>query len=458
MTAMAEARVPREGRLLIIGAARSGLAAARLALARGYEVLLHDDHLDMEQLRERLDGALAAVHLGGDLPEDLALVVPSPVIPPSHPLVAQALAQGIPVHSEPDFARAWFAGQVLAVTGSNGKTTTTLLAEAVLRAAGLRAEACGNVGHPFSLVALADPQPDWAVLEVSSYQLELSRDLRVRAALLLNMSEDHLARHGSMRGYLAAKWRLTGQLAPEGCVVLNGGDALLREEGRDLSCRVRRFSSAGGAEARVDAAGLWLAGHGEAPFIRAGGPRLLGAHNLENMAAVLLAAVDLGLDLDTVRRAMLDFPPVEHRIETVRTLDGARWVNDSKATNVDSTVKALAVFPAGSVVLLAGGEAKTADYHEADALARERVKALVAYGRDGGVIADWFRDRLPVHRVADLADAVALARTLARPGDVVLLSPMCASFDQFANFEERGTRFKELVAALPESGSVVNPA
>jgi UDP-N-acetylmuramoylalanine--D-glutamate ligase len=307
------------------------------------------------------------------------------------------------------------------------------------------------VGHPFSLVALEDDPPDWAVLEVSSYQLEFSRDLRARAALLLNLSEDHLARHGSMRGYLDAKWRLTEQVAEDGCVVVNSGDPLLAPRIADLAGRVHRFSAVSrDAGAWVDGAGLWLAGRGDGPVITAGAARLIGAHNLENMAAVLLAALDLGLDLARVRQCLLDFAPVEHRIETVRERSGVRWINDSKATNVDSTAKALAGFVPGSVLLLAGGEAKTADYSAIEGLVLRHARELVVFGRDGGVIGDWFTGRLPVHRVADLAAAVALADALARPGDAVLLSPMCASFDQFANFEERGRCFKELVGALPE--------
>lgn len=437
--------LPMSGRLLVIGAARSGLAALRLAHARGYEVFLRDDLLDEPTLRLRLDGTPAHVLEDAVLPEGLALVVPSPVVPPSHPLVAEALRRGIPVHSEPDFARAWFQGQVLAVTGSNGKTTTTLLAESVLRAAGIRAIACGNVGHPFSLVALEAEQPEWAVVELSSYQLELSSHLRARLALLLNISEDHLARHGSMEAYVAAKWRLAGQLTPDGALVVNGDDPLLIAHARAFAGRQLRFAHDG--DAVVDARGLWLKS-GTAPVIAAGAARLIGAHNLENMAAVLLAALDMGLDRETVCHALLDFAPVEHRIETVRERLGVRWINDSKATNVDSTAKALAGFAPDSVILLAGGEAKTADYQAVDALVRRHARQLITYGKDGPVIASWFRHALPVNEVEDLAAAVQLADALAQPGDAVLLSPMCASFDQFANYEARGHRFKELVAAL----------
>jgi len=443
--------VPRGGTLLVVGAARSGLAAARLGAARGYRVLLRDDLLEPAVLRERLDGTPAEILPSADLPDAVDLVVPSPVIPPSHPLVAEALRRGVPVHSEPDFARAWFRGHVLAVTGSNGKTTTTLLAEAVLRACGLGATACGNVGHPFSLVALEEPQADWAVLEVSSYQLEFSHDLRARCALLLNLSEDHLARHGSMEGYLEAKWRLTSQVEANGCLVLNGGDPWLTPRVASLTGRVLRFAAGSAAEAKVDGAGLWLDG---SLFLAAGEPRLVGAHNLENLAAVLLAARDLGLDLERVRQAMLAFAPVEHRIETVRERGGVRWVNDSKATNVDSTAKALAGFAPGSVILLAGGEGKTSDYAAIAALAGRHVRHLVVFGRDGGLIGGWFRTHAPgtppVTQVADLPAAIAAADALARPGEVVLLSPMCASFDQFANYEERGRRFKEWVLALPD--------
>lgn len=443
--------VPRGGTLLVIGAARSGLAAARLGAARGYRVRLRDDLLDSAALRQRLGDTPAQILEDAALPADVDVVVPSPVIPPSHPLVAEALRRGVPVHSEPDFARAWFRGRVLAVTGSNGKTTTTLLAESVLRACGHSATACGNVGHPFSLVALEEPQPQWAVLEISSYQLEFSHDLRARCALLLNLSEDHLARHGSMEGYLDAKWRLTTQVEADGCLVLNGGDPWLGTRDAPLSGRVLRFATGSAADAVVDEAGLWL---GKELLLAAGEPRLVGAHNLENLAAVLLAARDLGLDLERVREAMRGFAPVEHRIETVRERAGVRWVNDSKATNVDSTAKALAGFPPGSVVLLAGGEAKTADYAAIAGLAARHVRHLVVFGRDGGLIGGWFETHAPGHPpvtfVADLPAAIAAADQLARPGEVVLLSPMCASFDQFANYEERGRRFKEWVAALPE--------
>lgn len=453
-----EPAVPRGGHLLIIGAARSGLAAARLGVARDYRVSLRDDHLAPQELAERLDGLPVEIVRESSLPADVDLLVPSPVIPPRHPLVARALELGIPVHSEPDFARAWFRGSVLAVSGSNGKTTTTLLAEAVLRACGLTATACGNVGHPFSLVALRADQPAWAVLEISSYQLELSCCLQARCGLLLNISEDHLARHGDMEGYLEAKWRLTTQLTPDGCLVVNGGDPLLAPRAWNLGCRVRAFRTGPGpAEAHVDEAGLWLAGQDGGPFIRAGEPRLIGAHNLENLAAVLLAARDLELDLATVRRAMLDFAPVEHRIETVAERAGVRWINDSKATNADSTAKALAGFPPGGVILLAGGEAKTDEYRAVEELVLRHVRELVVFGRDGGIIGDWFQGKLPVHRVEGLESAVELAAGLARSGDVVLLSPMCASFDQFANFEERGSRFRDWVRALPEGGFVKRP-
>lgn len=435
---------PREGRMLVIGAARSGLAAARLAVSRGYQVFLRDDLQAAPALRDRLEDLSVHVLERAELPENLALVVPSPVIPPSHPLVAEALGRGIPVHSEPDFARAWFQGQVLAVTGSNGKTTTTLLAEAVLRAAGHEAVACGNVGHPFSLVALANPQPAWAVVELSSYMLELSHDLRVRAALILNLSEDHLARHGSMEAYLEAKWRLSRQLSTEGCLVWNKDDPLLRAKALEGLPRALAFGR--GCPARVDDAGLWL--DGTEPFVTAGSARLIGAHNLENMAAVLLAALDLGLDLQVVRRALLAFTPVEHRIETVRERRGVRWINDSKATNVDSTAKALAGFPPESVILLAGGEAKTNDYSAVDGLLRTHVRHLVVFGRDAALIGAWFKGHVPVSQVETLRQAVELAEALSREGDAVLLSPMCASFDQFANFEARGRHFKELVDAL----------
>ena len=354
--------------------------------------------------------------------------------------------------SEIDFAARCFAGRVFAITGSNGKTTSTMLAEAVLREAGFDARACGNMGYPFSRLVLEHPECQWAVAELSSYQLELSSRMRVDAGLLLNLSEDHLDRHGSMQAYLQAKLRLVGMIQDGGALVVNGDDDALMEGLSHLECAPLAFSVIHTAAIHLcgDTVCFPLAACDD--LLKGQSPRLRGQHNLQNIMAVALAAFKCGVPVDVIRRAVLAFAPVEHRIESVAVLDGVEWINDSKATNVDSTKHALRCFPDRSVLLLAGGMAKTSDYTEVASELSAKARVLITYGEDGDLIADWFaahgRSDLLILRGATLEDAVLLARDTAQKGEFVLLSPMCASFDQFVNFEERGTGFKELVIRL----------
>ncbi len=434
--------------ILVIGAARSGLAAADLALHHGHTVRITDDRPPDGELLRSLEDRGVRFAKPGELTRDARLVIPSPAVPPEHPLLLQAAGRGVPVCSEVDFARRYFQGRVIGITGSNGKTTTTMLTAQILRAAGRDARACGNVGYPFSRCVLEHPETDWVALELSSYQLEFSSALALEAGILLNLSVDHLERHGSMENYLGAKMRMAGQLASGGRLVYNLDDpavaAAVQGSGRPSAA----FSLAREAEIHLDGETLRFPAAETSEFLRRGEPRLRGDHNLQNIMAAALAAHCAGVDAETVRGACLEFEPVEHRIETVRRLDEVEWVNDSKATNEDSTRAALLCYEPGSVILLAGGIAKSKEFTAVEETLVNRVRELVVFGRDGGRIADFFRGRLPVHETETLEQAVIRARSLARPGDTALFSPLCASFDQFRDYEHRGAEFKRLVREL----------
>lgn len=441
---------PEAGALFVIGAARSGLAACALARAKGWTVALGDDRELAVEAKARLDELGVRVVDASAPPLDCALAIPSPGVPASHPALVAARERGLTIASEVDFARSHFRGRVFAVTGSNGKTTCTLLAAALLSAAGLKARACGNVGLPFSTVALEEPELDWAVVELSSYQLEWSAALSPAVALLTNLSEDHLERHGSLEAYFAAKLRLPRQLEAGGRFVTTGDQPWPRAAAAAFPGGALLFGRDADCAARIDGSGLRLAECPRLPFLARGETKLIGDHNLENVAAVLLGLASVGVDPETVRAALLEFAPVEHRIETVARGAGVTWVNDSKATNQASTRVALEGFADGSVLLLAGGQAKTSDYGPVAELLRRKVRLLLCYGRDGSAIGDWFAGDPETLRCGTLAEAVALAGRAARSGDTVLLSPMCASWDQFHDYEERGRVFKGL--ALAQAG------
>jgi UDP-N-acetylmuramoylalanine--D-glutamate ligase len=435
---------PEAGSLLIIGAARSGVAACRLALARGWRVSVCDD-LPLQPKTLQLLRELGATAVDPPmLPGDTALVIPSPSVPMGHPLLQIARGRGLPVRSEVDFARAHFPGRVFGITGSNGKTTSALLGASLLCAAGIRARACGNIGLPFSSVALGEPELEWAVVELSSYQLETSCGLAADAALITNISPDHLDRHGSMAEYLAAKLRLPRQLKPGGIFVTNAGQPELREAARAFAGPTALWGRDPQLDAWIGEEGLFIRGEARRPCFPRRDLQLRGDHNLENVAGVMLGLRMAGITADDVRAAVRAFRPVAHRVELVYTWNGIAWINDSKATNPEATRAALEGFSDGSVILLVGGQAKTGDYSEMAELLRRKVRLLLVYGRDGGMIGDWFAGDPPTIECVTLERAVREAGAAARPGDTVLLSPMCASFDQFRDFEQRGDIFKQL--------------
>jgi len=434
-------------RVLVLGLGMSGRSAASFCAERGAAVVAADERpahalADLADLAGRVELAL-----GRPFPDPAAfdLVVPSPGVPRERWADRAREALG-----DVELAFRHLRVPVVAVTGTNGKSTTTRLVEAMLLASGLRARAAGNVGAP-ALGLVGEPL-DVAVLEVSSFQLESASSFRPRVGVVLNVTEDHLDRHGSFAAYVEAKARLVARQTPDDLAVLNADDPVARGMTTRTRARVRTFRAAGAVAdgAWWDAECLVLStpdGVRRIPVERFG---LAGRHNRENAAAALLAAAGAGADPMRAARALTDFRALPHRAEIVGRVGGVTWVDDSKATNVGAALRALESFGA-SILWIAGGRAKGADLRPL-AEAASKVRAAFVLGEAAPALAELLRGRTHVERVADLEAAVERAASLAAPGDVVLLAPACSSLDQFRNAEERGERFRAAVAALARTG------
>ena len=438
-------------KILVIGLARTGRECARFLAGRGAAVLL-SDRRGAEELGGELD-ALRGLHidyrLGGEEAawlEAVDGVVPSPGVPQENLLLEQARARGIPVLSEIELAYRFFKAPVIAITGTNGKSTTTTLIGSMMQRSGARVFLGGNLGTPF-IGALAETW-DWGVVEISSFQLEWTREFRPRIAVLLNLTEDHLDRYPDFAAYCRAKERIFLAQTDEDVAILNRDDPLVWPMRERIRARIRSF---GFSEARAGAfvagdAIVWRDETGDARFSLRN-VKLQGVHNLENMMAAVAAAKCAGVANPIIQKTLEDFPGLEHRLEFVREKDGVRYYNDSKGTNVGAVVKSLASF-AGPVILLAGGVDKGGDYGPLADAVRAKVRRLVLFGAARGQIARALGALTETVSVEDLRAAVRAAAADARAGDVVLLSPACSSFDQFRNYAERGTAFKNLVREL----------
>jgi UDP-N-acetylmuramoylalanine--D-glutamate ligase len=429
-------------RVLVLGAGISGTSAAAFCARLGARVVLADEGAQAD-----LAGLPAGVELRFAQPfpdpADFDLVVPSPGVPP-----ARYRARARRVWGDIELAARALSVPIAAVTGTNGKSTTVRLLEAMLRSAGLRARAAGNVGD--AALGLVGEPLDVAVLEVSSFQLETIESFRPRVAVLLNLTPDHLDRHGDLAGYLAAKARIFENQTADDVAILNANPAFDALAGR-LRARVLRFAARGSVArgACWDGDAVLLRGTGGAPLRipLEGLPRPSGPLR-ENLLAALLAAQALGAEPAKALGALASFQALPHRTELVAERGGVRWVNDSKATNPGAAVAALAL-ETSPVVWIAGGKDKGLDFDELAQAPLAGVRVALLIGAAARRIAEALASKVAVEPVATLEAAVARAAALARPGDVVLLSPACASFDQFRNFEHRGERFRELVRALP---------
>lgn len=439
--------------LIVLGAGESGVGAAVLGEALGMRVLVSDSGEVPDQYRaELLRRGIPFEEHGHSEKRVLAAdyIVKSPGIPPYAPLVRKAADAGIPIVSEIEFA-GWFTdAKMVCITGSNGKTTTTMLIYHILRKAGLNVGLAGNVGKSLAL-QVAEAPHDYYVIELSSFQLENMYEFKANIAVLLNITPDHMDRYDhKMENYVKAKFRIAQNQQPDDYFIYWMGDPVVRAQldAMRMEATVMPFSDAeqDGSVAWMDADGIV---HFDIPGESWDIPRdkisLPGKHNLYNSMAAGISASLLDIRRDTIREALGDFEAVEHRLEFVREIDGVRWINDSKATNVNSTWYALESMRT-PVVLILGGKDKGNDYSEILPLVREKVKAIVCMGKDNSKLLEFFSGK--VDRISDchsLADAVAECRRLAVAGDTVLLSPCCASFDLFKSYEDRGRRFKDAV-------------
>jgi UDP-N-acetylmuramoylalanine--D-glutamate ligase len=441
-------------KVLVVGLGKSGLAAALFLRRRGASVTVSDIR-SAEALAKDIPALLEEgimVEAGGHglltfRRQDLIVV--SPGVPLNTPELAQVKSFGLPVIGELELAARFLKGNSVAITGSNGKTTTTALVGEILEAAGFPTLVGGNIGVP--VVALIDEStPDtWSVLEVSSFQLETTEQFHPNIAVILNITPDHLDRHGTFENYALAKERIFAAQNARDAVVLNADNVRAAAAAQRSVARVFWFS----LEHPV-AQGAWVEG-GHVVYRSAAiaaiekvmpisGIPLKGEHNVENVLAAVCAAILAGASIDAIRRAIENFKAVEHRLEYVATLNGVEFYNDSKATNVDATAKAIASFSTG-IHLILGGKDKNSDYTQLSPLLREHVRAVYTIGSAAPKIESHLRGVVPLHSCETLDKAVSAAAAAAHPGEVVLLAPACSSFDQFESYEHRGRVFKELV-------------
>ncbi len=456
------------GGIAILGLGASGIAAARLALAHRENVHVSDlrqDPITTARARD-LRELGAVVELGH---HDLAritqarLVVVSPGIAPGAPVLADLQARGVEWLSEPEFAARYFQSSLIAVTGTNGKTTTALLVNHLLRSAGFEAAVGGNVGGGLapaaSEVALIDPPPDWVVLEMSSFQLAGVRAFLPDIGIVTSLAPDHLDRYPDTAAYYADKARIFQNSTPWSRWVLNGENpevlALAGDARGDRHLFARSPEPINGtrpaAFVRDGILTLVTKGREEEPLVPAASLRILGSHNVLNALAAALAARLAGADPAAVREGLSSFAPLPHRMEPVHDRDGILWVNDSKATNVEAARSALESLERPLVVLL-GGHDKGEPFAALRPALERRARAAILYGEASERLASELEGTTPeLHRDEGFEAAVERARSLARTGDVVLLSPACSSFDQFESYEARGLRFAELARGAGES-------
>ena len=446
-------------RVLVVGIGRSGIAAALFLKQQGARVTVSDTR-SAKALSDEIPQLLEAgvmVESGGHglltfRRQDLIVV--SPGVPLDTPEVALAAASGTEILGELELATRFLRGQIVAITGSNGKTTTTTLLGEIFKTAQRPTQVGGNIGLPVIELIAASMPDTWNILEVSSFQLETADQFRPHIAIVTNLTPDHLDRHKTFERYAAAKARITQQQTADDFLILNAGDVETQKIAAKTKAQIYWFSAA-----RQIRQGAFV--HGEGIFYQAregGKPQpvlplseipLKGEHNVENVLAAVCAAKLAGIDDETIRATVASFKAVEHRLEHVRTLDGVEYYNDSKATNVDATMKAVASFP-GGIHLILGGKDKNSDYTQLAPLLRERVVAVYSIGSAAEKIERELAGVVKIETAETLARALALAHQAAQPGEIVLLAPACSSFDQFENYEQRGRAFRDTVAQLKD--------
>ena len=438
-------------KVLVLGLARTGRETARFLAQQGADVLVSDLRSAAELQAEvnALAGLPIQYRLGGqDLNclDAVEVVVPSPGVPMDNIVLQEAGRRGVEIISEIELAYRCLSLPLVAITGTNGKSTTTTLIGEILKAKGMKTFVGGNLGAP--LIGYTSGNWDWGVVEVSSFQLEWVKLFRPRIAVLLNLTEDHLDRYPDLAAYGRAKQRIFAAQEEDDIAILNRDDPRVWAMRQQLRSRVVSigFSEVKNGVFFERDLIVWRDGEREESFQLAG-VKIKGVHNVENMMAAIAATKTIGVERDVIQKTLDTFTGLEHRLEFVRELQGVRYFNDSKGTNVGAVEKSLASF-SEPVILLAGGIDKGGDYGPLENYVRERVRRLVLFGAAKDIIAGALGHLTETVIVSDLTAAVADAAAHAQPGDVVLLSPACSSFDLFRNYAERGTAFKSLVNAL----------
>jgi UDP-N-acetylmuramoylalanine--D-glutamate ligase len=442
--------------LVILGGGESGVGAAILGKVKGMNVFLSDFGTIAPKYRQMLDAEGIEWEEGHHSMDRILAadeVVKSPGIAPTTPVVQAITEKGIPVISEIEFAGRYTNAKMVCITGSNGKTTTTLLTYHILKNAGINVGLAGNVGQSLAL-QVAHDKHDVYVIELSSFQLENMYDFRANIAVILNITPDHLDRYDyKMQNYINAKFRILNNQTPQDAFIYWQDDPVIRRQLEQIRIEAQLFPFAehreNGAKAYVDDESELIINTPETSIKM---PRadlsLNGLHNLYNSMAAALSACILDIDKNEIREALSDFEGVEHRLEYAGTVDGVRYINDSKATNVNSCWYALESMPANTILIL-GGKDKGNDYNEILPLVKEKVKAIICMGKDNQKLLDFFTGVVPeIHDTHSIDDAVNTARRISTEGDTVLLSPCCASFDLFKSYEDRGKQFKERVKNL----------
>ena len=441
-------------RIVVLGAGESGAGAAVLAKKEGFEVFVSDMSAIKDRYKQLLDSHGIAWEEGRHSEDKILCadeIIKSPGIPAEAPMVRKAAGRGIHIISEIEFAGRYTSSKMICITGSNGKTTTTSLIYHIFKAAGYDAGLAGNIGRSLALQVAEDPH-EYYIIELSSFQLDNMYDFRANIAILLNITPDHLDRYGNcMQNYVDAKMRIIRNQTPADAFIYWNDDPIIRRELakydiKAVQCPFSELKERGSigyieeGQYKIE----W-----PTPFnMEQESLSLTGKHNIYNSLAAGIASNISGIKKEVIRKSLSDFPGVEHRLEKVTTVRGVLYVNDSKATNVDACWYALESMKT-KVVLILGGKDKGNDYTPILGLVREKCSALVYLGADNSKLHAFFDPLgLPVRDTHSMADCVKACYELARPGETVLLSPCCASFDLFKNMEDRGEQFKTLVRKL----------
>jgi UDP-N-acetylmuramoylalanine--D-glutamate ligase len=452
----------KDRNVLVMGMARSGCAAATLLAGHGARVTVTDVKKaeELGAAVEELSLLGVKIETNGHHPDTLKaaeLIVISPGVSLEQPVLAEAKARGVMIISELELGYWFCRGRIIAVTGTNGKTTTVHLLASMLQEAGLACVLAGNMGRPFTSIAETVTEKGLVILEVSSFQLETVKDFRPQVAAILNITPDHLDRYSGMQAYVEAKAGIMRKQTAKDILVLNAEDKFTPLLSTQAPSRVLTFSREHPAEIE----GVWVEkgkikyrffGLGQGDLMPADELLIPGPHNLENALAVVAIGLTLGIPGKCMTRTLHQFKGVPHRLESVAILDGVRFINDSKGTNVDAVIKALQSYNA-PIILILGGRDKQGEFTGLRELLSARARAVVVMGEAAETISRQIKDVVPIIREKELPAAVRSAAKIAREGEIVLFSPGCASFDQFSNFEERGAAFCAEVKKLSGEAS-----